>query len=64
LHGLSRSQVAALVSPSWLTVNGEPFPPLRVESSAGGREMGKFFLVIVALSVAILLAMSAYVISL
>jgi hypothetical protein len=32
--------------------------------SAGGRAMGKFFLVIIAISVAILLAMSAYVISL
>jgi hypothetical protein len=30
----------------------------------GGRVMGKFFLVIIAISVAILLAMSAYVISL
>jgi hypothetical protein len=32
--------------------------------SAGGRAMGKFFLIIIAISVAILLAMSAYVISL
>ena len=32
--------------------------------SAGGRAMGKFFLVIIAISVAILLAMSAYIISL
>jgi hypothetical protein len=31
---------------------------------AGGRAMGKFFLIIIAISVAILLAMSAYVISL
>ena len=30
----------------------------------GGRAMGKFFLVIIAISVAVLLAMSAYVISL
>jgi formate/nitrite transporter FocA (FNT family) len=31
---------------------------------AGGRAMGKFFLIIIAISVAVLLAMSAYVISL
>jgi hypothetical protein len=31
---------------------------------AGGKAMGKFFLVIIAISVAILLAMSAYIISL
>jgi hypothetical protein len=30
----------------------------------GGRAMGKFFLIIIAISVAVLLAMSAYVISL
>jgi len=32
--------------------------------SAGDRAMGKFFLIIIAVSVAVLLAMSAYVISL
>jgi hypothetical protein len=32
--------------------------------SAGDRAMGKFFLIIIAISVAVLLAMSAYVISL
>jgi hypothetical protein len=46
------------------SVGGEPFLLLCVERSAGGSEMGKFFLIIIAVSVAILLAMSAYVISL
>jgi hypothetical protein len=44
-------------------VGKKPFPLLRVRV-CGGRAMGKFFLVIIAISVAILLAMSAYVISL
>ncbi len=41
----------------------EPFPLFRV-MGLWRQRMGKFFLVIIAISVAILLAMSAYVISL
>ena len=56
--------VVAIANLSASFTGGEPFLPLCVERSSGGKEMGKFFLVIIALSVAILLAMSAYVISL
>lgn len=49
---------------SHLPVGGELFQLLRVGTIRKGRTMGKFFLIIIAVSVAILLAMSAYVISL
>jgi hypothetical protein len=48
-----------ITSPS----GSEPFPLFRV-GSLWRQSMGKFFLVIIAVSVAVLLAMSAYVISL
>ncbi|KRR12184.1 hypothetical protein CP49_36175 [Bradyrhizobium valentinum] len=56
---------------AWLSANAEP--PLLVSrelflllcvGTSRGRAMGKFFLIIIAVSVAVLLAMSAYVISL
>ncbi|KRR22313.1 hypothetical protein CQ14_37765 [Bradyrhizobium lablabi] len=49
---------------SHLSVGRELFLLLRVGVFRKGRMMGKFFLIIIAVSVAILLAMSAYVISL
>jgi hypothetical protein len=49
---------------SHLPAGRELFRLLRVGIIRKGRTMGKFFLIIVAVSVAILLAMSAYVISL
>jgi hypothetical protein len=49
---------------SHLPVDGELFRLLRVGTIRKGSTMGKFFLIIIAVSVAILLAMSAYVISL
>jgi hypothetical protein len=45
------------------SAHGEPFALFRVRG-LWRQSMGKFFLVIIALSVAVLLAMSAYVISL
>ncbi|WP_141688259.1 hypothetical protein [Bradyrhizobium paxllaeri] len=49
---------------SHLPVGRELFRLLRVGTIRKGSTMGKFFLIIIAVSVAILLAMSAYVISL
>jgi hypothetical protein len=47
-----------------LGLRGENYSGSLALGSAGDRAMGKFFLIIIALSVAVLLAMSAYVISL
>jgi hypothetical protein len=52
-----------LRTPLRSSLGGELFLLLCV-GVCGSRAMGKFFLIIIAISVAILLAMSAYVISL
>jgi hypothetical protein len=48
----------------WVRFSAQNYFCCTALESAGGRAMGKFFLIIIAISVAILLAMSAYVISL
>ena len=42
----------------------EPFMPLGVRPAKTGHAVGKFFLIIIAVSVAVLLAASVYIISL
>jgi hypothetical protein len=49
---------------TWVRLLAENYFCGTALEAAGGRAMGKFFLIIIAISVAILLAMSAYIISL
>ena len=53
-----------MAGPARKHLPAEKLSLLHCVMDCGGRVMGKFFLVIIAISVAILLAMSAYVISL
>jgi len=56
--------MAALGERECVRLSAENYSCCLALGSAGARAMGKFFLIIIAISVAVLLAMSAYVISL